>query len=216
MTPGASTLAVLGIRHSGLLYACVIPLLHTCCIYFAAFCYYFSQRRAIRTPTGAWKLLCASAASLKDPVQFRNAVTAPVTEEFAFRACLAPLWVLSGYSWAKTCVLTPLFFGTAHLYHLHQLVTFDNLQLIQAVQVVLVQFAYTWLFGWYATHLFLATGSIAAPILVHSLCNCTGLPPLGDMFVHPRLARLYLFLQAAGLLVFWLTFDFVVDPVRYR
>lgn len=46
---------------------------------------------------------------------------------------------------------------------------------------VLFQFAYTTVFGWYATHLFLATGHLAAPVTAHVFCNLMGVPPFGAM-----------------------------------
>lgn len=42
----------------------------------------------------------------------------------------------------------------------------------------LLQFAYTTLFGWYATFVFLRTGSVAAVVLAHAFCNWCGLPRL--------------------------------------
>lgn len=42
----------------------------------------------------------------------------------------------------------------------------------------LLQFAYTTLFGWYATFVFLRTGSVVAVVLAHAFCNWCGLPRL--------------------------------------
>lgn len=38
------------------------------------------------------------------------------------------------------------------------------------------QFVYTTIFGWYASYLFLRTGSLIPPILCHSFCNIMGFP----------------------------------------
>ena len=40
----------------------------------------------------------------------------------------------------------------------------------------LIQFSYTTVFGWFATFLFLRTGSVWAAMLTHSFCNWAGLP----------------------------------------
>ena len=39
-----------------------------------------------------------------------------------------------------------------------------------------MQFAYTTVFGWYATFVFLRTGSVWAVMVVHTFCNWMGLP----------------------------------------
>ncbi|WFD24047.1 CAAX prenyl protease [Malassezia equina] len=41
-----------------------------------------------------------------------------------------------------------------------------------------LQFAYTTVFGWYATFLFQRTGTVWAPLVAHILCNFMGLPRL--------------------------------------
>jgi len=48
------------------------------------------------------------------------------------------------------------------------------------------QFLYTTLFGWYATHVFLSTGHLAAAVAVHSFCNWMGFPPVGGVLSHPQ------------------------------
>jgi prenyl protein peptidase len=64
---------------------------------------------------------------------------------------------------------------------------------------VLFQFTYTTIFGWYATYLFLRTGHLLAPVLVHALCNSLGLPPVVAMAQHrQRLLMLALLLGGAA------------------
>ena len=43
---------------------------------------------------------------------------------------------------------------------------------------------YTTAFGAYATWLFIRTGSLAAPVAVHVLCNAVGLPDFDAMAAH--------------------------------
>jgi len=46
---------------------------------------------------------------------------------------------------------------------------------------VFFQSAYTTVFGWYATWLFLRTQSLASPVLVHAFCNWMGFPNFAAM-----------------------------------
>jgi prenyl protein peptidase len=67
----------------------------------------------------------------------------------------------------------------AHLHH-----AWDNYNrmgrtrqaLQNAVLASLFQFTYTTLFGWYASYLFVRTGSVWPSILNHSFCNMMGIP----------------------------------------
>lgn len=43
---------------------------------------------------------------------------------------------------------------------------------------------YTTAFGAYATWLFIRTGSLAAPVAVHMLCNAVGFPDFDAMAAH--------------------------------
>lgn len=47
----------------------------------------------------------------------RNHVVAPLSEEFTFRACMMPL-LLQSFKPLSAVLLTPLFFGVAHLHHM--------------------------------------------------------------------------------------------------
>lgn len=200
-------------------------MLHTALLYAASFWYCADRRRqaAAANPSAASRgasrhsngKLSALVAVFNDPVRLRNYLAAPLTEEFVFRACMAPLWRLAGASATRAAVLTPLFFGAAHLHHLHQLVTFDGLPLGPALRNVAFQFAYTTAFGWYAARLFLAARHLAAPVAAHVLCNVMGFPPLGEMASHPTRAIGYLAAQLAGMLLFGLTFGSVMDSKVY-
>ena len=74
-------------------------------------------------------------------------------------------------------LLTPLYFGIAHIHHFYEFtLTHPHTPLLPALLRSLVQFTYTTLFGWFATFVFLRTGSLYAVILTHGFCNWTGLP----------------------------------------
>lgn len=79
---------------------------------------------------------------------------------------------------------------------------------------VTFQFAYTTLFGWLATFLFLRTGHLAAPLAAHVFCNWAGFPPFGEMWEHPR-AIVLLLTTAGGLVTFVLQLGRMTAPSRY-
>ena len=102
---------------------------------------------------------------------------------------------LQGYDWKALILATPLFFGVCHVHHGWNMVHMYGLSR-QVVAIVLLQLLYTTVFGWYATYVYLATGSILAAVWVHSLCNVFGLPPFHQM------NRLSLMACAAGVALF--------------
>jgi prenyl protein peptidase len=76
-----------------------------------------------------------------------------------------------------TIILTPVIFGLAHVHHLYEFrLTHPRVPLAMALARSVFQFAYTTLFGAYATFLFLRSGSLLAVCGVHAFCNCMGLP----------------------------------------
>jgi hypothetical protein len=111
---------------------------------------------------------------------WRNLVVSPIAEEFCFRACMAPL-LITAFDLRTTVLITPLFFGAAHLHHLNDLVRFQRVPLNKAALMVAFQFAYTTVFGWFETFVFLKTGSVFPPILIHSFCNSMGFPDVRRM-----------------------------------
>lgn len=111
---------------------------------------------------------------------WRNLVISPIAEEFCFRACMCPL-LITAFGMKTTVLITPLFFGAAHLHHLHDLVRFQKVPLKKAAILVTFQFAYTTVFGWFETFVFLKTGSILPPIFIHSFCNWLGFPDIRRM-----------------------------------
>ncbi|KAF6802103.1 CAAX prenyl protease (CAAX amino terminal protease) [Colletotrichum sojae] len=110
---------------------------------------------------------------------WRNIVMGPLTEEMLFRSASVPLLLCARMSLARTIFLSPLIFGIAHLHHFYEFrISHPRVPLIAAVARSVLQFAYTSLFGAYATFLFLRSGSLLAIVLVHAFCNSMGLPRL--------------------------------------
>lgn len=103
----------------------------------------------------------------------------PITEECLFRSASVPLLLRSGASLTGTIFMSPLIFGLAHLHHFYEFrITHPRTPLPVAIARSLLQLSYTSLFGAYATFLFLRTGSLLGVVLVHTFCNCMGLPRL--------------------------------------
>lgn len=103
----------------------------------------------------------------------------PITEELLFRSFLVPLHLVSHLSPVRLIFLTPLYFGIAHVHHFYEYsLTHPHTPLLPALVRSLVQFAYTTVFGWYATFIFLRTANLPAVVLAHSYCNWCGLPRL--------------------------------------
>lgn len=108
---------------------------------------------------------------------WRNLVAGPITEECLFRSAAIPLLVAAGTSLRSIIFLSPLVFGLAHVHHFYEFrVTHPDVSLFAAIARSVLQFSYTYLFGIYATFIFLRNGSLIAVILVHAFCNCMGLP----------------------------------------
>ncbi|VDO86826.1 unnamed protein product [Heligmosomoides polygyrus] len=103
----------------------------------------------------------------------------PVTEEITFRCCCVAL--LSGcVSPTMTVFVGPLPFACSHLHHIGD----DRRRGFSTGQAVarrVFQLVYTYIFGAYATYLFISTGHALAPIVTHAVCNCLGLPLFNEI-----------------------------------
>lgn len=114
----------------------------------------------------------------------RNYLVAPLTEEFVFRACIIAVLFQANYSRNYLIFVSPLYFGFAHLHHAWENYTKfgrTSRALKNALFSSLFQFIYTSIFGWYASYVFLRTGSIWPPIVCHSFCNMMGVPDVSDI-----------------------------------
>ncbi|OJJ43744.1 hypothetical protein ASPZODRAFT_862275 [Penicilliopsis zonata CBS 506.65] len=117
--------------------------------------------------------------SLSGWIGWRNYVAGPVTEEAIFRAAIIPLHLLAQVSPGRIVFIAPLYFGIAHVHHFYEFrLTHADTSVLASLLRSIFQFGYTTVFGWYATFLYLRTGSLWAVILVHSFCNWCGLPRL--------------------------------------
>lgn len=113
----------------------------------------------------------------------RDLIVAPLAEEVVFRGCMVAPLLKTGMSPVAVAWTAPLFFGTAHVHHAI-LKLRDGTSPASVLIGTLFQFAYTALFGAYAAHAFIRTGSILAVYLCHAFCNYMGLPDLSYLNQH--------------------------------
>ena len=117
--------------------------------------------------------------TLSSWIGWRNFVAGPFTEEVLFRSVIVSLHIHTEPQLSLTILVlaTPLYFGIAHVHHFWEYtLTHPYTPTLPALLRSLIQFAYTTVFGWYATFIFLRTGSLWAVVLIHAQCNWLGLP----------------------------------------
>ena len=112
-----------------------------------------------------------------------------MTEELLFRSLLTPLALLTPLSPRAAILITPLYFGIAHVHHFYEYhLTHPYTLLTMELLRTAFQFTYTTVFGWYANFIFVRTGSLPAVCLVHAFCNSMGLPRLWGRIEAPEAA----------------------------
>ena len=111
-------------------------------------------------------------------LKYINEITqGPITEELVFRSLLIPLHLLTNMSPSNIVYICPLYFGIAHVHHFYEFtLTHPYTPLVPAILRSVIQFGYTTVFGWFATFVFIRTGSVWTVVLAHSFCNWAGLP----------------------------------------
>ncbi|CAK9861207.1 unnamed protein product [Sphagnum jensenii] len=208
-------LSVFGLCTNHLWQATIYPLLLTALLYLgplvmAAFdCFTQCAQPYSEAEASGWSV--NSLANLMENINtlvsnilaWRNYVVAPVTEEWVFRACMAPVLLCGGFNPLSVVFLCPLFFSLAHIHRYWELVHQEKHDKLTAAVIVGIQLCYTTVFGWYATFLFLRTGHLMAPLVAHVFCNVMGLPALGQAFTAPYVVPLS-FIAGLGGFVFLL------------
>jgi len=138
---------------------------------------------------GEWRSLITPStlkAELLDSwTGYRNLIVAPASEELVFRSLVISLYLLAKVPPTRIVFTTPLIFGMAHLHHLAANLRSQTpanrkcpppAAVLQCVAISAFQFAYTSLFGFFAAFALLRTGNVYGVVLVHSFCNCMGVP----------------------------------------
>ncbi|KAJ5669215.1 hypothetical protein N7462_010285 [Penicillium macrosclerotiorum] len=135
------------------------------------------ERGVVEGEWRTWFRRSKWSESLGGWIGWRNYVAGPVTEEVMFRSAIVPLHLLAQLSPVRIVFVAPLYFGIAHVHHFYEFrLTHPDTPVLAALLRSLFQFGYTTVFGWYATFVYLRTGSLLAVIFVHSFCNWCGLP----------------------------------------
>jgi prenyl protein peptidase len=110
-------------------------------------------------------------------IGWRNLVAGPVSEELVFRSLIIPLHLIAKMEPTRIVFITPLYFGIAHIHHFYEFVlTHPEFPILPAIIRTVIQFTYTSLFGFFASFVYLRTGSVYAAIAAHMFCNWQGLP----------------------------------------
>ncbi|KAI7907809.1 CAAX protease self-immunity-domain-containing protein [Cokeromyces recurvatus] len=146
----------------------------------------------------------------------RNYIVAPLTEEFVFRACIISVLKQAAYSRTYLIFVSPFYFGIAHLHHAwdkYQKLGKTRYAFKMAMLSSLFQFAYTTLFGWYASYLFLRMGKLWPPVLCHSFCNIMGFPDFNGISHRPTYEKTIIYCCfPIGILFFVYNIDYLTLP----
>ncbi|KAJ5753745.1 uncharacterized protein N7511_007898 [Penicillium nucicola] len=135
------------------------------------------ERGIVEGEWRVWFRRSKLSESLGGWIGWRNYVAGPITEEVMFRSAIIPLYLLAQESPGRIVFIAPLYFGIAHIHHFYEFrLTHPDTPALAALARSLFQFGYTTIFGWYATFVYLRTGSLLAVIVIHSFCNWCGLP----------------------------------------
>jgi prenyl protein peptidase len=110
-------------------------------------------------------------------VSLRNYIMGPITEELVFRCSIITVLQTTGMSDISIIWISPMFFGFAHAHHAF-LRYVQGLSLVMVLLQTIFQFAYTTIFGMYASYVYLRTKSVLAVCVCHAFCNVMGLPDL--------------------------------------
>lgn len=199
----------MGFKLQGFVLALIVPLLLTMLLFLGPI--------SVQVVTGHWRRYMDSRYwkhNFQDLAWLRNHIVAPLSEEFTFRACMMPLLVQT-FRPSIAILVTPLFFGIAHFHHLNEHLR-QGIKKSLAIQMSIVQFAYTSVFGIYSAYLFLRTGHFVAPFIAHAFCNHMGLPDVQELFNQEESRRKVLFQLYIGGLIGWiLLLPFVTNPSWY-
>lgn len=110
---------------------------------------------------------------------FRDHIFAPVSEELLYRS-LTICVLASVLPESRIILMTPLFFGCAHLHHAFSLWNNStNISISVIALTTLFQLFYTSVFAFMSNRFFFKYGhNLACSICLHCVCNLFGVPPL--------------------------------------
>lgn len=122
-------------------------------------------------------LLCPNNEAMRW-VCLRHLLVAPLTEEIVFSVCMVPVLESTDMSALRVSLMAPLFFGVAHVHHACLKLREGKNQWTHVLLATIFQFAYTSIFGAFASYAFIKTRSLLAVTICHAFCNGMGLPDL--------------------------------------
>lgn len=134
-------------------------------------------------------------------IALRNYVFAPMVEEIVFRRQTLLLWADQTMGWR--IIFPSAMFALAHVHHVHRM----------GVVTMCFHMAYTFLFGIYASALYVSTDTVWAPFAAHVVCNVFELPNFSAIAAHRR-SRLISALYAASIALFAVCFQAVTTSFR--
>ncbi|AAW46237.2 prenyl-dependent CAAX protease, putative [Cryptococcus deneoformans JEC21] len=140
-------------------------------------------------------------------VEVRNYIVGPLTEEMVFRSTILAVSLLGRLSLKSLVFGTPMWFGIAHAHHgfeMYKRNGRNGAAALQAILTTLFQLTYTTLFGWFASYLYLRTGSVLPPLSAHIYCNVMGIYlPTVAVKRYPKRKALILGTYLAGIVGFY-------------
>lgn len=137
-------------------------------------------------------------------IAWRNYVFAPMLEEIVFRRQTLLLWMDQTTVWR--IIFPSAMFALAHVHNVHRL----------GLVTMCFHMAYTFLFGIYASVLYVNTETVWAPFAAHVVCNILEFPNFPAIAAHRR-CRLISALYTASIALFAVCFNPVTSSLRdYR
>ncbi|KAF9174677.1 hypothetical protein BGX21_000418 [Mortierella sp. AD011] len=148
----------------------------------------------------------------------RNLVVGPISEEFIFRSCMVAVVAYSGAPSYAIIFGLPLVFGIAHIHHGYEAYLkrgATRRALLNATVLSLFQFAYTTIFGWFTTFLFLRTSNLIGPCLCHTFCSIMGAPDVTNIQYFGRWKNWLYLAFATGAVLFGVLLRPLTSPELY-
>ncbi|KFD53146.1 hypothetical protein M514_06060, partial [Trichuris suis] len=198
-----SALEFFGFRRSGLFLALILPTTVTAFLFLGPWCLsLFVSYPSDDDEKNSFTILV------------RNYLLAPLTEELVFRSCALRVMVLC-MSWMKGCLISPLFFAIAHIHHALERKR-EGYSWQDILCTVGLQVGFSYLFGVYASFIYLRTRHFMSVFLCHVFCNFMGFPDVSLLsLVDSKKRRFVLLCFFIGALL-WISFLLpFTDPRLY-
>lgn len=131
-------------------------------------------------------------------ILLRDYLLAPLTEEINYRFILLKL-LCPCFSKLNSCLISSFLFGFSHFHH-YVLDTSKERTLFSTC----CQFTFTFLFGMFASSMYLKSGYIITPIVLHAICNFLCLPDFETIIQNRTLSIATVCTVALGLYLMYI------------